>query len=117
MAKGFTLLEVLIAITIITLAFVSLFSTITQTISNHDYLIHKTYSSWIADNVLNQYYLENSSAPVLEGKQSMGGRDYEWVIIPAKTEQAEVNKISVRIFHEDQLMIEMVGYENNSQKG
>lgn len=111
MDKGFTLLEVLVAITVIVLAFVALFSTVTQTLRNHDDLIKKTYAVWVADNVMNQYKTTPTEAQVLAGTMEMGKYSFDWQIVKFKPEDSSVFEVGVQVFFRDKKVSELSTYE------
>lgn len=109
--KGFTLLEVLIAVTIIALAFVSLFTILTETIRNHDHLVEKGYATWVADSALNTYLVDTNTEKTLNGSTKMGNKTFDWEIRREPTPQAEVGILRVRVYEQEQLLLEMTGYE------
>ncbi|WP_252178039.1 type II secretion system minor pseudopilin GspI [Endozoicomonas sp. 4G] len=56
-AKGFTLLEVLMAMTILAIAGITVLRTTSESLDNSQYLKHKTMARWVADNELVDLYL------------------------------------------------------------
>lgn len=56
--RGFTLIEVLIALALVASTFGGILALMRATIDNQDYLERRLFASWVADNVLNSYQLE-----------------------------------------------------------
>ena len=56
--RGFTLIEVLIALALVASTFGGILALMRTTIANQDYLERRLFASWVADNVLNSYQLE-----------------------------------------------------------
>lgn len=79
-AKGFTLLEVLIALAIVAMSVGALLGTVTSSASNVIYLKEKTLAEWVALNRLTEVRIDQQMPG--EGKRSgnsvMGGMRWEW---------------------------------------
>lgn len=56
--RGFTLLEVLIALAIVATTYGGVLALIRGAIDNQDYLERRLFATWVADNVINAYRLE-----------------------------------------------------------
>lgn len=83
--KGFTLVEVMVALAIIAIALPALMSQIMQFIDGSEYIRDKTYASWVAQNqlelarvdyALNKRLLKGSTT----GETDMIGRTWYWEI-------------------------------------
>ena len=79
-SRGFTLLEVLIALAIVAMSVGALLGTITSSASNIIYLKDKTLAEWVALNRLTEIRIDQQMPS--EGKRSgssvMGGMRWEW---------------------------------------
>jgi general secretion pathway protein I len=79
-ARGFTLLEVLIALAIVAMSVGALLGTVTSSASNVIYLKDKTLAEWVALNRLTELRIDKSMPD--KGKRSgnavMGGMRWEW---------------------------------------
>jgi len=79
-ARGFTLLEVLIALAIVALSAGALMGTITSSASNISYLKDKTLSEWVALNVLTDIRIgqQMPDPGKRTGNAEMGGLRWQW---------------------------------------
>ncbi|HEU4780552.1 MAG TPA: type II secretion system minor pseudopilin GspI [Steroidobacteraceae bacterium] len=79
-SRGFTLLEVLIALAIVAMSVGALLGTVTSSASNVIYLKEKTLAEWVALNRLTEVRIDQQMPS--EGKRSgntvMGGMRWEW---------------------------------------
>jgi len=78
--RGFTLLEVLIALVIVTMAVGALLGTITSSASNIAYLRTKTLAEWVALNRLTEIRISQQMPDVGKrtGSAEMGGMRWQW---------------------------------------
>ena len=79
-ARGFTLLEVLIALAIVAMSVGALLGTVTSSASNVIYLKDKTLAEWVALNRLTEMRIDQNMPD--QGKRNgntvMGGMRWEW---------------------------------------
>lgn len=83
MAKqvGFTLLEVLVALTILATALGAAVKVASENAANAAYLRDRTHAHWVAANQLNRYQARLQALPEsgpAEGVERLGGRDWYW---------------------------------------
>jgi type II secretion system protein I len=78
--RGFTLLEVLIALAIVAMAAGALLGTLTSSASNVSYLHDKTLAEWVALNRLTEIRIAQSkpSPGKRTGNAEMGGMRWQW---------------------------------------
>jgi general secretion pathway protein I len=78
--RGFTLLEVLIALAIVAMSVGALLGTITSSASNVIYLKDKTLAEWVALNRLTEVRIDQNMPGVGAriGNSVMGGQRWEW---------------------------------------
>jgi general secretion pathway protein I len=78
--RGFTLLEVLIALAIVALAVGALLGTITSSASNVSYLKEKTLAEWVALNRLTEIRIAKLMPDLGKrtGSAEMGGMQWQW---------------------------------------
>ena len=102
-AYGFTLLEVLIALTVLALTLGAVIKAAGDYTGNQAYLRDRTLSTWVARNVLVEQQLENAWPAVgeLEGSREMGGREWEWLAIVSQTEEEELRRLDVEVRPQD----------------
>lgn len=79
-ARGFTLLEVLIALAIVAMSAGALLGTITSSASNVIYLKDKTLAEWVAMNRLTEIRIARQfpSPGKRTGSAEMGGQRWQW---------------------------------------
>jgi len=98
-ARGFTLLEVLIALAIVALSAGALLGTITSSASNISYLRDKTLSEWVALNVLTEIRIDPQFPA--EGKRTgnaeLGGMRWQWEQEVGKLPVEGMWRIDVRV--------------------
>lgn len=87
---GFTLVEVMVALIIISTAVSALLVQIMSNIDSSAYLRDKTIAHWVALNQLEMVYLENEHTNRLitserSGHEEMAGREWFWRLTPKKT--------------------------------
>jgi general secretion pathway protein I len=79
-SRGFTLLEVLIALAIVAMSVGALLGTVTSSASNVIYLKEKTLAEWVALNRLTEVRIDKSmrSKGRRNGSTTMAGTRWEW---------------------------------------
>jgi general secretion pathway protein I len=79
-ARGFTLLEVLIALAIVAMSVGALLGTVTSSASNVIYLKDKTLAEWVALNRLTELRIDKNMPDMGKrtGNTVMGGMRWEW---------------------------------------
>ena len=80
LARGFTLLEVLIALAIVAMSVGALLGTVTSSASNVIYLKDKTLAEWVALNRLAELRIDKNMPDVgkRKGNSVLGGMRWEW---------------------------------------
>jgi general secretion pathway protein I len=78
--RGFTLLEVLIALAIVAMSVGALLGTVTSSASNVIYLKEKTLAEWVALNRLTEVRIDKDmpGKGARSGNAVMGGQRWEW---------------------------------------
>ncbi|WP_070968247.1 type II secretion system minor pseudopilin GspI [Vibrio sonorensis] len=82
--KGFTLIEVMFALFIFSIAAVATIRSVTQHINTLSFLEEKTFASMVADNQLALVHLKGSVAK-RNGMEEMAGRKWYWTVVPVET--------------------------------
>lgn len=79
--RGFTLLEVLIALAIVAMSVGALLGAVTSSASNLSYLREKTLAEWVALNRLTEIRIDHQNMPAVGrrmGSTVMAGTRWEW---------------------------------------
>lgn len=79
-SRGFTLLEVLVALGVLALALSAITQSIGSSTSNIGHLKNKTYAHWVAMNVIALLQARQEFPPVgtQNGSEEMGGHEWFW---------------------------------------
>ncbi|MFT5578305.1 MAG: general secretion pathway protein I [Paraglaciecola psychrophila] len=101
-SKGFTLVEVMVALLIVSVAISALLSQMMSNIDGTAYLRDKTIAQWVALNQLELLYLENAQGNKLvgrerSGKVEMANRQWYWRIKPLPSLAAGFEQIAVSV--------------------
>lgn len=100
---GFTLIEVMVALVVVSLGMLGVIQAVGQTASNSSYLRDKTLAHWVAMNKLTEVRLQKS-APAIDKSSDeveMGGRDWRWTMTVTQTPVETIRRIDVSVRAED----------------
>ena len=114
--KGFTLIEVLIALVILSLAFAANITSISETASGLKHVEEKTIANWVASNVMARAQLDllglQSNATIRSGNETMLDRTLFWNLTLKPTPNPFIHKIN--LFIKDgkngPVLLERIGY-------
>lgn len=117
-AKGFTLLEVMIALVILAIAMTTLIISSGGITRNNLRLEDKTVASWIAVNVITKARLglikPTAGEKALQGKEEMLQHQWQWELSRYSTPDKNTSKIIVSVGPLNQeSVISMTGYLKN----
>ncbi len=113
--KGFTLMEVLIALLIVSLAYFSCLFTLNQLTKSLTHVKEKTVAQIIASNVLTQVRLQIETN--LQGSMNMSNQTWHWELHENKTNDKYVNELFVMVKNDHNTKIyKMKGYRYAQSK-
>ena len=97
---GFTLIEVMVALTIIAISLGALLSTSGTQASSASYLKQKTLAHWVAVNELTQIRIGKEFPDVgdKKGSTSMANHDWYWIRTTKKTEDENALEVTFKVF-------------------
>lgn len=112
---GFTLLEVLVALTIISLALGALISTSGSHASSAGYLKQKTIAHWVAMNEITRLQVEQAwlSKGDTRGSTQMAGNEWYWTRTVKATEDENAQQVEFRIYLDEDRessLTRLIGY-------
>ena len=98
-ARGFTLLEVLIALAFAAVALIALFGAAAATVRTTSALRDRTFAHLVASNVLAELRASERWPAVgaFEGDARQAGRDWHWRVEVKATEDADVRRIELTV--------------------
>lgn len=106
---GFTLIEVMLALAVFSIAGVALLSTASNNARNIGYLESKMFANWVASNQLVSASLEKKWPPKnnLKGEVELAGRAWFWKQKVKKTTDNDMLAIvmEVRLHQDDELAV------------
>jgi len=103
---GLTLIEVLIALAIISIAMTAVIKASSQNIRSTGYLQSKTIAMWVGQQVLDEAragVLKLPNPPdALKETTAMLGNDWYWEVNQEETPNKRINRVKVKVYaHED----------------
>lgn len=106
---GFTLIEVMLAMAVFSVAGIALLNAASNNVRNIGYLEDKMFANWVASNQLVATNLVQSWPPKnnLKGSAELAGRTWFWQQRVSKTTDANMREIvmEIRLKEDDKLAI------------
>lgn len=96
---GFTLLEVLVATSVIAFALAAIIQSTVVSSANLTHLRDKTFAHWAAMNQMAELQI-NDSFPGLgrsTGDEQMGGREWFWTMEVKKTSDKDLRRVEIKV--------------------
>lgn len=101
---GFTLIEVLIALAILSIALITIIRVTGQNIRDNVYLQTKTIATWVGLNVINQVRVGQLKLPEgldgLDGEMGMLNHKWSWKGNLTPTPNVHIKEIKIVVFEE-----------------
>ena len=98
-SQGFTLIEVIVALVVVSLGMLGVITAVSQTASNSGYLRDKTLAHWIAMNRLTEVRLQKSAPAVDKSSDEveMGNRRWKWTMNVTQTPVETIRRIEITV--------------------
>lgn len=98
-ARGFTLLEVLVALAILGLVMLALVRVAAQEADSLRHLRERSHGEWIASNAIAEARLGGAVLPGRrEGEVEFAGRRYRWLLEVQETPVAGIRRLDALVF-------------------
>lgn len=97
--RGFTLIEVVVALIVVSLGMLAVIETVGSTARNSGYLRDKTVAHWVAMNKLTEVRLL-PNAPAIDKSSDeveMAGRDWRWTMEVKQTQIESIRRIDISV--------------------
>lgn len=102
-ARGFTLLEVLVALVVIAVAVAALARAGGQAINGQFEAEQRTMALWVADNLLAELRLDPpGQTGRSQGSTPMGGRNWHWDVLIQPAPGDEMLRVDVAVYEDAQ---------------
>lgn len=101
--KGFTLIEIMVALAIITIALGAIIESTSASTSNAAYLREKTVASWVAMNQISLFRAKRQwgSTSNKTGTVDMAGAEWRWKMKITKTDDPNMRRLDVDVYLAD----------------
>ena len=96
---GFSLVEVLVALTVLAIALAAITKTASNNAGNTAYLRDKTFADWVAMNKVTELYALNQWPSIGEstGDSPMGGHEWAWTMKVSDTPDEDIRRVEVEV--------------------
>jgi general secretion pathway protein I len=97
--RGFTLIEVLVALVIVALGMLAVIKGVNETVRNADYLRDKTLAHWIAMNRLAEIRLSGRTPEIKKsaGDLEFAGQKWRWRMNVTQTQVQSMRRIDISV--------------------
>jgi general secretion pathway protein I len=97
--SGFTLIEVMVALSIVALSLTAVTASISQMINAAESMRNRTYASWIAQNRITELRLASTAPEVgsTNGEVQYANTDWSWRTVVAETGVDDLFRIDVSV--------------------
>ena len=113
-SRGFTLLEVMVALIIVAFSLTALTASMNQMIDAANTLRERTFASWIAQNKITEMRLANVIPDVsaTSGEIEFGNTEWEWRAVVSETGIENFRRIDVAVSHygADYVILTVTGF-------
>jgi general secretion pathway protein I len=113
-SRGFTLLEVMVALIIVALSLTALTASMNQMIDAANTMRERTFASWIAQNKIAEIRLANvlPDEGTSSGDIEFGNADWEWEAVISNTEIENFRRIDVAVsqYGSDYVILTVTGF-------
>ena len=95
--RGFTLIEVIVALTILAVAFAAGYRALGQSTNNVEQLKRRALAQWVAQNQLALLQMNRARAAPGSGRQQQAGIDFNWQATLSATPNPAFRKVEITV--------------------
>lgn len=99
--RGFTLLEVLVALAIFATAAIATIRSVSQHINTLSFVEEKTFAAMVADNQMAKVLLAGNKPSKQKGREQLANRDWYWQVEPVPTAGDMLQAFDVKVATSD----------------
>lgn len=101
--KGFTLIEIVIAVAVLGIAMAAVIKGISENLANISHLREKTFATWVAANTLKEMEINQawSDGGRQTGESVMSGYTFYWRWQMEKTENENLRRLTVTVYSDE----------------
>ena len=101
-ARGFTLLEVMVAVAVLGIAMAAVIKTGSEMTANSRYLQDRTFAQWVAGNVMtelqaNRFWDDEGD----DGTARLGGQEWYWSFAVESTPNPDFRRVDVSVYRDE----------------
>ncbi len=117
-SKGFTLLEVLVALAVLAISLMAVLNNINVHTANDGRLIDKTFAHWVALNKITELQAQKNwpSLGTQKDSTTLAKQKWYWEADISSTEDKNIHRLEVRVMHEsnpDRVLDTLLAYIRN----
>lgn len=116
--RGFTLIEVMVALTVLAVAFAAGYRALGQSTNNAELLKRRALAQWVAQNQLALMQINRATAAAGTGETRQAGIDFVWRTTLATTPNATFRKAEIvvaELAQPDYQLAHLTAYLSGSQ--
>ena len=101
--KGFSLVEVMVALAVLSMAGIALLNAMTQSVRATQTLQDQTLAAVVAENVMTQTYIERDQGRSIQGERGdyeLAGRNFYWQLDVLPTPQPGIRSVILEVRQE-----------------
>lgn len=101
--KGFTLIEVVVAVAVIAIGLMGTIKTVGTVTKNTAYLNERVIATWVAQNAMASYELnlENDAEKETSGSEEVAGIEWYWTKTLVNTQDPGIQRVEIDVRRDD----------------
>ncbi len=117
--RGFTLVEVMVALLIMGVALPALLFQVMSTVDGTTALRNQAVAQWVAENQLAQLHLQKATSGAvlngnLNGETEMANATWEWQVDVSNTDVDTFRRVDIRVgFPDQEALVSLVAFIND----